>query len=137
MTDAAIGEAGPGVFATDRRQAEWPLRPWLLAALFGISGLLIHFVTHEHVDVAWRVALAAFVLFAAVAAAFALEQGQWKAPALFALGIGLAAAVGLIAGALPAILAPLATLGRWSLSFYMLHQPVLIALLTLAATMRS
>jgi uncharacterized membrane protein len=27
---------------------------------------------------------------------------------------------------LPAGLAPLAVLGRWSLTFYMLHQPVLI-----------
>ncbi len=31
---------------------------------------------------------------------------------------------------LPAIGRPLATLGRWSLSFYMLHQPVLIGLLS-------
>ncbi|MGY4829509.1 DUF1624 domain-containing protein [Sphaerotilaceae bacterium SBD11-9] len=34
-----------------------------------------------------------------------------------------------LAGALPSGLSPLATLGRWSLSFYMLHQPVLIGLL--------
>lgn len=34
-----------------------------------------------------------------------------------------------VTGALRAPLAPLATLGRWSLSFYMLHQPVLIGLL--------
>ena len=33
---------------------------------------------------------------------------------------------GLLAGVVPAALRPLATLGRWSLSFYMLHQPVLI-----------
>ena len=40
------------------------------------------------------------------------------------------------AGPLPAGLAPLAVLGRWSLSFYMLHQPVLIGALTVAAAMR-
>ncbi|WP_374676178.1 heparan-alpha-glucosaminide N-acetyltransferase [Ideonella sp.] len=34
-----------------------------------------------------------------------------------------------LAGPLPAGLQPLATLGRWSLSFYMLHQPVLIGAL--------
>ena len=34
-----------------------------------------------------------------------------------------------VTGALPTALSPLATLGRWSLSFYMLHQPVLIGLL--------
>ena len=32
---------------------------------------------------------------------------------------------------------PLTTLGRWSLSFYMVHQPVLIGLLTAASTMRA
>jgi uncharacterized membrane protein len=34
-----------------------------------------------------------------------------------------------LTGALPSGLSPLATLGRWSLSFYMLHQPVLIGML--------
>ncbi|HSV69954.1 MAG TPA: heparan-alpha-glucosaminide N-acetyltransferase [Methylibium sp.] len=38
---------------------------------------------------------------------------------------------GWLAGALPALLAPLAVLGRWSLSFYMLHQPLLIGALLL------
>lgn len=33
-----------------------------------------------------------------------------------------------LAGGLPAALQPLALLGRWSLSFYMLHQPLLIGL---------
>ncbi|MDY0746300.1 heparan-alpha-glucosaminide N-acetyltransferase [Paucibacter sp. R3-3] len=42
----------------------------------------------------------------------------------------------LVEGALPRALHPLAVLGRWSLSFYMIHQPVLIGLLTLTATMR-
>ncbi|MEP7101236.1 MAG: heparan-alpha-glucosaminide N-acetyltransferase [Burkholderiales bacterium] len=41
-----------------------------------------------------------------------------------------------VTGALPVALAPLATLGRWSLSFYMLHQPVLIGLLTALVALR-
>jgi uncharacterized membrane protein len=36
-----------------------------------------------------------------------------------------------LAGAVPATARPLAVLGRWSLSFYMVHQPVLIGLLML------
>lgn len=40
-----------------------------------------------------------------------------------------------LAGALAAPLAPLAVLGRWSLSFYMLHQPVLIGVLLMWRTL--
>lgn len=54
-------------------------------------------------------------------------------PWLGVMGWGLAAGCwvlehrpGWLAGGLPRRLAPLAVLGRWSLSFYMLHQPVLI-----------
>lgn len=49
-----------------------------------------------------------------------LAAGQWL----------LARRRGLLAGALPRPLQPLALLGRWSLSFYMVHQPVFFALLT-------
>ena len=41
-----------------------------------------------------------------------------------------------LAGPLPSALGPLATLGRWSLTFYMLHQPVLIGLVWLALQAR-
>ena len=47
---------------------------------------------------------------------FGLAAGQWL----------LARHRGALAGALAAPFAPLATLGRWSLAFYMVHQPVLI-----------
>ena len=67
----------------------WPLRPWLLAGLLSFAGLLIHFVTHEHDDVAWRVAVAAFLFFASLGAAFTLERGRWQGSAVFALVIGL------------------------------------------------
>ena len=48
-----------------------------------------------------------------------LAAGQWV----------LARRRGWLTGPLPKGLKPLALLGRWSLSFYMLHQPVLIGLL--------
>ncbi|WP_043458996.1 DUF1624 domain-containing protein [Azohydromonas australica] len=51
-----------------------------------------------------------------------LAAGQWL----------LAHRRAVLGGALPRVLAPLATLGRWPLSFYMLHQPVLIGLILLA-----
>ncbi len=68
---------------------EWPLRPWLLAALLGLGGLLIHFITYGHDNVPWRMAAAAFVLFGAIAAAFTPERDRWKEPAAFALAVGM------------------------------------------------
>ena len=41
-----------------------------------------------------------------------------------------------LSGALPAAAQPLALLGRWSLTFYMLHQPVLIGVLMLVVRLR-
>jgi uncharacterized membrane protein len=52
-----------------------------------------------------------------------LAAGQWL----------LARHADVLTGPLPRAAAPLALLGRWSLSFYMLHQPVLIGLLTVVA----
>jgi uncharacterized membrane protein len=39
-------------------------------------------------------------------------------------------------GDVPRVLRPLAVFGRWSLSFYMLHQPVLMGLVWLASQLR-
>jgi uncharacterized membrane protein len=67
------------------------------------------------------------------------------APVLPWLGVmlwGLAAGQWLLthrraamSGKLPSLLQPLAALGRWSLSFYMLHQPVLIGVILAWLTM--
>jgi uncharacterized membrane protein len=42
-----------------------------------------------------------------------------------------------MSGGLPIVAAPVALLGRWSLSFYMVHQPILIGLVALAAMARN
>jgi uncharacterized membrane protein len=55
-----------------------------------------------------------------------LAAGQWL----------LAHRRAAFAGQVPAALQPLATLGRWSLSFYMLHQPVFIGLILAYTTIR-
>ena len=52
-----------------------------------------------------------------------LAAGQWL----------LAHRAPVLTGPLPQAAAPLALLGRWSLSFYMLHQPVFIGVLTVVA----
>ena len=57
---------------------------------------------------------------------FGLAAGQWL----------LRARPGVLSGPLPAASRPLAGLGRWSLSFYMLHQPVLIGVLMAVQTLR-
>jgi hypothetical protein len=69
--------------------ADWPLRPWLLAGLLGVAGLVIHLLTHEHDDVPWQVAGAALVFFGSLAAAFTVERQRWRESAAFAVVAGL------------------------------------------------
>jgi len=64
----------------------------------------------------------------------------WLGVMLWGLAAGrwlLAHRPPILAGPVPSPARPLAVLGRWSLSFYMVHQPVLIGALMLVATMRS
>lgn len=58
----------------------------------------------------------------------------WLGVMLWGLAAGqvlLARGSALLTGALPGPLAPMAALGRWPLTFYMLHQPVLIGVVVL------
>lgn len=73
----------------DSLDADWPARPWLLAAMLGMAGLAIHFASGDMPDVPWRMALSAFLFFGPLAAALTLERARWQAPLAFAVGVGL------------------------------------------------
>lgn len=71
---------------------DWPLRPWLLAVLLGVAGLLIyHIGGGEGPDtrVGWQAAVTAFLFFGSLAFAFTLERERWKEPLAFALAVGI------------------------------------------------
>jgi uncharacterized membrane protein len=109
-----------------RAGAGWG-RAWFLLGLLAIA--LPQFVSHPFFDTRWTnwVGL--------VTRKPVTEDYVPLLPWLGVMGIGYAAAReilharrGIFAAALPRPLAPLALLGRWPLTFYMLHQPVLIGL---------
>ena len=96
---------------------QWIHHPWFDTRWTNWIGLVTHKpVTEDYVPllpwlgVAW----------------WGLAAGQWL----------LAQRRDWLTGALPRAMHPLAVLGRWSLSFYMLHQPVLIGALMLVVALR-
>lgn len=70
---------------------DWPLRPWLLAGLLAIAGLLVDLTSDggEAETIPWRMALAALFVFGPVAAAFTLERNRYIEPGIFAALVGL------------------------------------------------
>jgi len=105
----------------------WPLGALLLA--------LPQFVAHPFFDSRWTNGLG-LVTHKPVTEDF-VPVLPWLGVLLWGLAAGqwlLVQRRAWLAGALPAALRPLATLGRWPLTVYMLHQPLLIgALLGLQA----
>ncbi len=104
-----------------------PLRGWLWP-LGALCVLLPHLVQHPVFDTRWT-NWVGLITRKPVTEDYAPVL-PWLGVMLWGLAAGqwlLAQRRALLAGVLPAALSPLALLGRWSLSFYMLHQPVLIA----------
>ena len=103
-----------------------PLRGWLWP-LGLILILLPQWLRHPFFDTAWT-QWVGLVTRKPVTEDFAPVL-PWLGVMLWGLGAGqwlLAHRRTVLAGAVPSAVRPLAVLGRWSLSFYMLHQPVLI-----------
>jgi uncharacterized membrane protein len=108
------------------------LQPWHCAGLGLLAVLLPQFVQHPFFDTRWTNWLG-LVTHKPITEDY-VPLLPWLGVMLWGYGLGrwlLARSSGkraapLLGGTLPKGLAPLALLGRWSLSFYMLHQPVLI-----------
>jgi uncharacterized membrane protein len=107
-------------------RAAAPLRGWLWP--LGLAAILLpQFVQHPFFETRWTNWVGLVTrkpvtedwapLFPWLGVVFwGLAAGQWL----------LRHRPAWLAGAVPAAVGPLAVLGRWSLSFYMLHQPLLI-----------
>ena len=80
----------------DTRDDDWPLRPWLMAAICAVAGLLFERLSNMYsndVVPAIRQAGAAFVAVAAVSFVITVEQRRWQWALGFALGWGVIVAL--------------------------------------------
>lgn len=103
MTDAsaspsAAESSGAPSHRLDDGDPPWPLRPWIMAAIGAVAGLIFHWVVdwrYDAVRAPGRDAAAAFVAVATVVFLLGVERRRWHWAAGFALGWG--AIIGLIA----------------------------------------
>ena len=80
----------------DSGTEDWPLRPWIMAAICAVAGLLFHLLSdHPFAEplAAWRQAGATFVVIATVAFVLTVEQKRWLWSLYFALGWGVVIAM--------------------------------------------
>ena len=75
----------------DEGTDSWPLRPWIMAAICAVGGLIFHFLTdHLYPDTVppLRQAAATFVAIATVSFVMTVEQRRWLWSVAFAVGWG-------------------------------------------------
>lgn len=99
MTDAPASPPAPDSRRLSARLDDsdlpWPLRPWIMALVGTIAGLIFHLLIDRSQNAPGRDALAAFVAVATVVFLLGVERRRWHWAAGFALVWG--AVIGLIA----------------------------------------
>ena len=68
---------------------EWRERPWVLAVMLGIAGLVVFFATDGSDIPPWRTAIAAALVFGPLAAALTLTKEDWRPSLIFSVIVGL------------------------------------------------
>lgn len=74
----------------------WPLRPWLMAAICAVAGLIFHWLTDHRYPAGIapeRQAAATFVAIASIAFVMTAERRRWLWSLMFAIGWGLVIAL--------------------------------------------
>lgn len=80
----------------DQQTESWPLRPWIMAALCSVAGLIFHFLadtTGDQMPSVGRQAAAVFVAVATLSFVVTIERPRWTWAVGFALGWGLVMAL--------------------------------------------
>ena len=81
----------------DNEDRDWPLRPWLMAAIGAVGGLIIHLLTNDH-DFGvpfpvWKQAATVFTAVAVLSFLLTVELRRWQWAVGFAVGWGAIAAL--------------------------------------------
>jgi hypothetical protein len=76
----------------DAEDRDWPARPWILAAIGAVGGLIVHFLT-DRADYGtpfpvWKQAATSFTVIAVVSFLLTVELKRWTWSIAFALGWG-------------------------------------------------
>ncbi|WP_298336874.1 DUF4153 domain-containing protein [uncultured Erythrobacter sp.] len=68
---------------------EWRERPWVLAVLMAVAGLVVHICTDGSNIEQWRAALAAAAVFGPLVFAFTLTEERWRSSLVFSAIVAL------------------------------------------------
>ena len=77
----------------DTQDRDWPSRPWIMAAIGAVGGLVVHLLTDGHtgygqVFPVWKQAATAFTVVATIALLLTVELRRWTWSIAFAVGWG-------------------------------------------------
>ncbi len=77
----------------DKQDRDWPARPWIMAAIGALGGLVIHLLTDGHTSYGdtfpiWKQAAVAFTVIATISFLLTVEPRRWTWSLAFALAWG-------------------------------------------------
>ncbi len=77
----------------DTEDRDWPMRPWIMAAIGAVGALIVHLLTDGHTGYdqsfpVWKQAFTAFTVVATIAFLLTVELRRWTWSVGFALGWG-------------------------------------------------